>query len=61
MSFLLQQDDIPPTMIGVQEDLVMILVKEVATTGSAILIFVSGLSDIISLSEKLERLAKFQL
>ena len=48
-------------MIGTQEDLVMILIKEIATPGSAILIFVSGLSDIISLSEKLERFKKFQL
>ena len=58
---MLWQDDIPMTMIGAQEDLVMTLVKELATPGSAILIFVSGLSDIISLSEKLERISKFQL
>lgn len=48
-------------MMSAQEELVMMLVKELATVGSDILIFVSGLSDIISLSEKLERFAKFQL
>ena len=59
--FLFLQDDVPLTMISAQEELVVVLVKELATPGSAILIFVSGLSDIISLSEKLELFSRFQL